>query len=148
MTCLEDGGILPLRALELLCCGDLEESSHQIVLVEDMICLGDEDILQQHADSREHFPSWNWPVSIRPRALGEDKICLVASDTLLLPDGGLERNYLSRWGVGKTCLVAEGVLLSSKLDCCYHDDVQADNHPLVLGEDKTYQVDVNALSHL
>ena len=148
MTCLEDGGILPPHVWEPLCCGDLEGSSHQIVLVEDMICLGDEDILQQHADSREHFPSWNWPVSIRPRALGEDKICLVASDTLLLPDGGLERNYLSGWGAGKTCLVAEGVLLSSELDCCYHGDVQADNHPLMLGEDKTYQVDVNAHCHL
>ena len=57
MTCLEDGGILPLRALELLCSGDLEESSHPIVLVEDMICLEGGDILQQHDDSHERRPS-------------------------------------------------------------------------------------------
>ena len=44
--------------------------------------------------------------------------------------------------------MAEGVLLSSEPDCRCHDDVQADNHPLMLGAGKTYQVDVNALSHL
>ena len=87
-------------------------------------------------------------MSIRPRALGEDKICLVASGTLLLPDGGLERNYLSRWGAGRTCLAAEGVLLCLELDCCYHGDVRADNYLLVLGGDKTCQVDVNAHCHL
>ena len=87
-------------------------------------------------------------MSIRQRALGEDKICLVASGTLLLPDGGLERNYLSRWGAGRTCLAAEGVLLCLELDCCYHGDVQADNHLLMLGGDKTCQVDVNAHCHL
>ena len=57
MTCLEDGGILPPHASELLCCGDLEESSHQIVLVEDMICLEGGDIPLQHGDSREHCSS-------------------------------------------------------------------------------------------
>ena len=80
--------------------------------------------------------------------MGEDKICLVASDALLLPGGGSERNYPSRWEEGRTCWVAEGVLLSSEPDCRCHDDVQADNHPLMLGAGKTYQVDVNALSHL
>ena len=57
MTCLEGGGILPPHALELLCCGDLEESSHPIVLVEDMICLEGADIPHQHGDSREHCSS-------------------------------------------------------------------------------------------
>ena len=37
MTCLEEVGILHQHASELLCCGDLEASSHQIALVEDMI---------------------------------------------------------------------------------------------------------------
>ena len=57
MTCLEDGGILPPHVWEPLCCGDLEGSSHQIVLVEDMIYLEGADILQQHGDSREHCSS-------------------------------------------------------------------------------------------
>ena len=57
MTCLEDGGILPLHVLEPLCYGDLEGSSHPIVLVEDMICLEDAGIPQQHGDSREHCSS-------------------------------------------------------------------------------------------
>ena len=57
MTYLEDEGILPLHASEPLCCGDLEESSHQTVLVEDMICLEGGDIPLQHGDSREHCSS-------------------------------------------------------------------------------------------
>ena len=68
----------------------------------------------------------------------------MASDAPLLPDGGSERNYPSRWEEGRTCSVAEGVLLSSELDFRCHDDVQADNHPLKLGAGKTYQVGVNA----
>ena len=87
-------------------------------------------------------------MSIRPRALGADKICLVASDALLLPGGGSERNYPSRLEVGRTCWVAEGVLLSSEPDCRCHDDGLVDNHPLMLGAGKTYQVGVNALCHL
>ena len=54
MTCLEGGGILPPHALELLCCGDPKESSHQTVLVEDKIYLEDGDIPPQHGGSRGH----------------------------------------------------------------------------------------------
>ena len=57
MTCLEEVGILHQHASELLCCGDLEANSHQIALVEDMICLEGGDILQQHDDSHERRPS-------------------------------------------------------------------------------------------
>ena len=44
--------------------------------------------------------------------------------------------------------MAEGVLLSSELDCRCHDDVQADSHPIMLEAGKTYQVDVNVHCHL
>ena len=42
-------------------------------------------------------------------------------------------------------MVAGGVLHSSESDWCYHGGAQVDNHPLMLGADKTYQVDANTL---